>query len=136
MCEENRRRLKQIVHVLAVLYVMTLLSGFLQDTQFNFFNYILFAFLFLVGIVLLRVTFESRATGTLRGLLFSTGISSAVLFTFFLSYEWSRQNGHSDSEALIEVFLYGTTLFFWISVIGSLLLIRRMRGLNPDCVSA
>lgn len=36
MIEDNPRRLKGIVAALAVIYVMTFLSGFLQDTQFNF----------------------------------------------------------------------------------------------------
>ena len=56
--------LKRIVHVLAVLYVMTFLSGFLQATPFNFFNYIFFLLLFLGGIVLIRVTVESKAIGS------------------------------------------------------------------------
>jgi hypothetical protein len=136
MSEENRRRLKQIVHALAVLYVMTFLSGFLQDTQFNFFNYIFFAFLFLGGILLMRVTVESRATGTLRRFLFLTGISSVVLLISFLGYEWSRLTRHSDSEAFLEAFLYWITLFFGIAVIRSLVLIRRIRGLNAAGVSA
>ena len=111
---------------------MTFLSGFLQATSFNFFNYIFFSLLFLGGIVLIRVTVKSKATGMLRGFLFLTGISSILLLIFFLGYEWSRLNGDMDLEAFIESFLYGTTLFFWIVVIGSLILIRRVRGLNPS----
>ena len=135
MREENLRSLKQMVYVLAVLYVMTFLSGFLQATPFNFFNYIFFSLLFLGGIVLIRVTVKSKATGMLRPFLFLTGISSILLFVFFLVYEWSRLNGDMDLEAFIESFLYGITLFFWIVVMGSLVLIRRIRGLNSDVVS-
>lgn len=127
MSEENRRRLKQIVHVLAVLYVVTFLSGFLQDTRLNFFNYIFFSLLFLGGLVLMRVTVESKTTGTLRGSLFLTGISSILLLAFFLGYEYSRLSGDSDLEAFLEALLYGITLFFWIAVVGSLGLIRRLR---------
>ncbi len=135
MSEENLR-LKQIVYFLAVLYLMSFLSGFLQATPFNFFNYIFFPLLFLGGIVLIRVTVKSKAPGMLRGFLFLTGISSILLLIFFLGYEWSRLNGDMDLEAFIESFLYGITLFFWIVVIGSLVLIRRIRGLNSDVVSA
>ena len=38
--EENSTRLRVIVFALAVTYVLTFLSGFLQDTQYNFVNYI------------------------------------------------------------------------------------------------
>jgi len=134
--EEHLRSLRRMVYVLAVLYVLTFLSGFLQATPFNFFNYIFFSLLFLGGIVLSRVTVKSKATGMLRGFLLLTGISSIVLLIFFLGYEWSRLNGDMDLEAFIESFLYGITLFFWIVVIGSLVLIRRVRGLNSDVVSA
>ena len=49
MGEDNSARLRIIVTALAVIYVMTFLSGFLQDTQFNFFNYIYFSLLFIGG---------------------------------------------------------------------------------------
>lgn len=111
---------------------MTFLSGFLQNTSFNFLNYVFFALLFLGGIVLTRVTVESKAIGALRGFLFLTGVSSGLLGIFFLGYEWSRLSGMSDLEAFTEAVLYGLTLFFWIVAIGSLVLIRRMRGLGSD----
>jgi len=136
MSEEHQRRLKRMVYVLAALYVMTFLSGFLQATPFNFLNLIFFSLLALGGIVLIRVTVKSKATGMLRGFLFLTGISSLLLLIFFLGYERSRLSGDMDLEAFTESFLYGITLFFWIVVIGSLVLLRRMRGLNPDVASA
>ena len=83
-----------------------------------------------------RVTVKSKATGMLRGHLLVTGTSSIVLLIFFFGYEWSRLNGDVDLEAFMESFLYGITLFFWIVVIGSLVLIRRVGGLNSDVVSA
>jgi hypothetical protein len=127
---EDLGTLKQIVYVFAVFYVMTFLSGFLQNTQFNFFNYIFFLLLCIGGIVLIRVTVESKVTGMLRGFLFLTGISAVSLFIFFLGYEWFRSKGYVDLEAFIEFFLYGITLFFWIVVIGSLVLIGRTGGVN------
>ena len=119
-----------VVIGLAVIYVMTFLSGFLQATQFNFVNYIFFFLLFIGGIVLISVTVKSEATGMTRGVLFLTGISTTLLFIFYVAYEWSRLKGHSDLEGSIEGLLYLTTLFFWILVIVSLVLIRKMGGRN------
>ena len=77
--EDNPRRLQKIVIGLAVIYVMTFLSGFLQDTQFNFVNYIFFSLLFIGGIVLIRVTVKSEATGMTKGILFSRVPGSGVI---------------------------------------------------------
>ena len=125
MREDNPGRLRLFVSALAVIYVMTFVSGFWQDTQYNFFNYIFFFLLFLGGIRLMSVTGKSTQTGTTKGFLLLTGITSALLLLFFVAYEWSRLQGHLDLEASIEALLYGITLFFWIGVIGSLVLIRR-----------
>ena len=130
MSEDNLRRLKGIIYVLAVVYVLTFLSGFLQATQFNFFNYIFFSLLFIGGIVLMRATDKSKATGMTQGFLFLTGISTILLAIFFTAYEWFRLGGLEDLEASMEALLYLVTLFFWIAVIGSLVLIRRIGGLN------
>ena len=130
MNEEDLRRLKITVSALAVIYVMTFLSGFLQETQFNFFNYIFFSLLFIGGIGLMSTTVKSKATGLTRGFLFLTGISTTLLLIFFIGYEWFRLKGYQDLEASIETILYWTTLFFWVGVIGSLVLIRRPKGLN------
>ena len=136
MSEDNSTRLRITVSALAVTYVMTFLSGFLQATPFNFVNYILFSLLCLGGIVLIHMTVKSQAPAMLRGLLFLTGSSSILLLIFFLGYEWSRLSGDMDREAVIEAFLYGITLFFWIVVVGSLVGIRRRRRLRSDVVSA
>ena len=130
--EDNPRRMKRTVIGLAVIYVMTFLSGFLQDTQFNFVNYILFSLLFIGGIVLISVTVKSDATGMTRGILFLTGISTTLLFTFYVGYEWFRLRGYTDLEGSIEGLLYLTTLVFWIGVIASLVLIRRIGGRNSS----
>jgi hypothetical protein len=130
--EDNPRRLLKIVVGLAVIYVMTFLSGFLQDTQFNFFNYIFFSLLFIGGIVLIRVTIKSEAAGMTRGILFLTGISTTLLFIFYIGYEFLRLNGYEDYVGSIEAILYLTTLFFWISIIVSLVLIRRIEGRNSS----
>ncbi len=121
---EDLSTLKQILYVLAVLYVMTFLGGFLQATKLNFLNYIFFSLLFIGGIVLIRVTVKSEATGMLRAFLFLTGISTTLLLIFGIGYEWFRLNGYHDLEASIEALLYLITLVFWIVVIGSLVLIR------------
>jgi len=124
--------MKRTVVGLAVIYVMTFLGGFLQDTQFNFLNYIFFSLLFIGGIVLISVTVKSEATGMTRGILFLTGISTTLLFTFYVGYEWFRLRGYSDLEGSIEGLLYLTTLLFWIGVIASLVLIRRIGGRNSS----
>ena len=122
--------LQKVVLGLAVTYVMTFLSGFLQATQFNFVNYIFFSLLFIGGIVLIGVTVKSEATGMTRWVLFLTGISTTLLFIFYVAYEWFRLKGHSDLEGSIEGLLYLTTLVFWILVIVSLVLIRKIGGRN------
>jgi len=130
MSEGNLRRLKTIVYVLAVIYVMTFLSGFLQATEFNFFNHIFFFLLFMGGIGLMSVTVKSTATGMTRGFLFLTGMSTTLLLIFYVGYEWFRLGGYGDLGASIEALLYGMTLVFWVGVIGSLVLIRRQKSLN------
>ena len=126
----NPRRMQLVVIGLAVTYVMTFLSGFLQATQFNFVNYILFALLFIGGIVLIKLTVKSEATGMTRGVLFLTGVSTTLLFISYVAYEWFRHKGYGDLEGSIEGLLYLMTLFFWILVIVSLVLIRKMGGRN------
>ncbi|NNG15318.1 MAG: hypothetical protein HKM89_02475 [Gemmatimonadales bacterium] len=130
MSEENLRRLTMLVAALAVIYVMTFLSGFLQDTQLNFFNYIFFSLLFIGGIVLMSTTVTSKATGKTRAFLFLTGIASTLLLIFYIGYEWFRLKGYRDLEGSIEALLYWITLLFWIGVVVSLVLIRRLKGLN------
>ena len=130
MNEEDLRRLKMTVSALAVIYVLTFLSGFLQETQFNFFNYIFFSLLFIGGIGLMSTTVKSKATGLTRGFLFLTGISTTLLLIFFIGYECFRLMGYQDLEGSIEAILYWTTLFFWVGVCGSLVLIRRPKDLN------
>ena len=123
--EENSTRLRVIVFALAVTYVLTFLSGFLQDTQYNFVNYIFFSLLFIGGIVLLNGTVKSTQIRAARGFLFLTGISTTLLFLFGIGYEWFRLSGNHDLEASIEALLYLLTLVFWVVAIGSLVLIRR-----------
>ena len=129
---EDNPRLRIIASALAVVYVMTFLSGFLQDTQYNFVNYIFFSLLFIGGIGLMSVTVKSEATGMTRGFLFLTGITTTLLLIFFIGYEWFRLNGYGDLEVSVEAFLYGTTLFFWVGVIGSLVLNRKPKGLDSS----
>jgi hypothetical protein len=104
---------------------MTFLSGFLQDTQYNFVNYIFFALLFIGGIGLMSGTVTSTQTGTTKGFLFLTGISATLLLMFYVGYEWFRLAGDHDLEASVEALLYSLTLSFWVGAIGSLALIRR-----------
>ena len=139
MSEDHPRRLRRIVVGLAVIYVLTFLSGFLQATQYNLFNYIFFFLLFMGGIVLIRVTVRSKATGMTRGFLFLTGIATTLLLIFGIGYEWSGGRlaffgleGDQDLEGPIEALLYWITLSFWIGVIGSLVLIGRMGGRNSS----
>ncbi len=80
----------------------------------------------------MSVTVKSEATGMPRGFLFLTGITTTLLLIFFIGYEWFRLNGYGDLEVSVEALLYGTTLFFWVGVIGSLVLIRRPKGLDSS----
>jgi cytochrome bd-type quinol oxidase subunit 2 len=132
MSEEDLGRLKILVSALAVIYVMTFLSGFLQDTQFNLFNYIFFSLLFIGGIALMSTTVKSKATGKTKAFLFLTGISTTLLLILYIGYEWFRLKGYEDLEGSIEALLYWITLSFGIGVVGSLVLIRRLKGLNSS----
>ena len=123
--KDNSTRLRITVSALAVIYVMTFLSGFLQDTPYNFFNYIFFSLLFIGGIGLMKETVKSTQTLAARGFLFLTGICTTLLFLSGIGYEWFRIQGYHDREASIEALLYLLTLVFWIGAIGSLALIRR-----------
>ena len=125
MSEDNSTRLRIIVSALAVIYVMTFLSGFLQATKFNFLNYIFFLLLFIGGIGLMSGTVKSKQTGTTKGFLFLTGVSAALLLMFFIGYELFRLKGNHGLEASTEALLYLLTLSFWVGAIGSLILIRR-----------
>ena len=127
---ETPRRLLKIVIALAVIYGMTFLSGFLQDTHFNFVNYIFFSGLLIGGIRLIRVTVNSAVTGMTKGILLITGISTSLLFIFYISYELLRLNSYEKFVGSIEALLYLTTLVFWILVITSLVLIKRIGGRN------
>ncbi len=128
MSEDNSTRLRITASALAVIYVMTFLSGFLQDTPFNFLNYVFFSLLFVGGIVLISVTAKSEAAGMTKGVLFLTAVSTTLLFIFYVAYEWFRLNGYTDLEGSVEGLLYLITLIFWILVIMSLVLIRRIGG--------
>jgi uncharacterized membrane protein len=125
--KDNPRRLRNILLVLALIYILTFLGGFLQDTPFNFVNYILFLLLMIGGIALIRKTLNSEAAGLTKGILLLTGISTALLFIFYLAYEFFRLNESGNTADTIEGFLYLLTLLFWILVFSSLALIRRMR---------
>jgi hypothetical protein len=137
--EDHPRRLKRLVIGLAVIYVLTFASGFLQDTPYNFVNHILFSLLFLGGIVLIRATVRSQATGMTKGFLLLTAIATTLLLVFGIGYEWSGGRlaffgleGQRDLEGPIEALLYWITLFFWIGVIGSLVSIGRIGGRSPS----
>ena len=126
----RRRLMQKVVIGLAVIYVLTFLSGFLQDTQFNFVNYIFFSLFFIGGTVLMSLTLKSDTTGVTRAIVLLTGIVTTLLSAFFVAYEWSRLKGHHNLEGSIEGFLYLATLAFWILVVVSLVLIRRKGGGN------
>ena len=132
MGQDYPRRLLKIVIVLAVVYLLTFLSGFLQDTPFNFFSYIFFSLLLVGGIVLIKVTVKAEVSVITKGILFLIGISTTLLFIFYVSYELLRLKGYEDYAASIEALLYLITLFFWISVIISLVLINRMGRVNSS----
>jgi hypothetical protein len=113
---------------LALTQVMTFLGGFLQATPFNFLNYIFFVALCIGGVELINMTLKSEATGMAMVVLCLTGISAILLFGLFVCYDWFRLAGNGDVEASIELLLYLVTLFFWILVIASLVLARKLDG--------
>ena len=125
--------MQKVVIGLAAIYLLTFLSGFLQATPFNFVNYIFFSLLLIGGIVLINVTVKSEATGMTRGIVLLTGISTTLLFIFYVAYEWFRLKGYNDLEGSIEGLLYLTTLIFWTLVVVSLILIRRITIQNLSC---
>jgi len=125
MDEDNSRRLRVTVSALVLTSVLTFLSGFLQDTPYNFVNYVFFSLLLVGGISLMRATVKSAQSRTTRGFLFLTGVSTTALFIFYVGYEWTRLKGDHDTEAAIEGLLYLLSLCFLVGAIGSLLLIRR-----------
>jgi hypothetical protein len=122
--------MQKILIGLAAIYILTFLGGFLQDTPFNFVNYILFSLLFIGGIFLISVTVRSEATGMIKAIVLLTGASTTILFILGAAYEWFRLKGNKDLEGSIEGLLYLTTLVFWILVIVSLVLIRRSGNIN------
>lgn len=123
---DYRKRLLIMVVGLAVVYILTFLCGFLQDTDYNFFNYIFFLLLFIGGIHLIRVTVKSEITGLTKGILFLTAISTTLLFIAYIGYEVLRLRGHEDIAGSIEGLLYLATLIFWILVIISLVLLWKI----------
>jgi hypothetical protein len=113
-----------IVVGLAVVYLMTFVGGFLQATPYNFVNYIFLFLLFIGGIALIMATVKSEATLVAQGFLYVAGVCATLLFVFFVGYDWFRLQGNEDLEGSLEGFLYLLTLFFWIGVIGSLIVYR------------
>lgn len=130
MSEHKPRKLRLIVIGLAVIYLMTFMSGFLQDTQLNFLNYVSFFLLLVGGFVLIGVTVKSEATGMTKWVLFMTGISTTLLFLFFIGYDLLRLMGNGGVVDSLEALLYLTTLLFWILVIVSLVQIKRIKAPN------
>ncbi len=81
---------------------------------------------------MIRVTVKSEVTGMTKGILFLTGISTTLLFIFGIVYEFLRLRGYEDFVVSIEALLYLISLFFWILVIISLVLIWRIRDINSS----
>lgn len=125
MGEETSTRLRVTVAALGLMSLLTFLSGFLQDTPYNFVNYVCFSLLLMGGVSLMRATVKSKQTRTARGFLFLTGGSTTALFVFYVGYEWARLGGDQNTEAAIEGFLYLLSLCFLVGAAGSLVSIRR-----------
>ena len=104
--------------------LLTFLCGFLQDTPYNFVNYLCFSLLLMGGISLMRATVKSRQTRAARGFLFLTGVSTTALFVLYVGYEWARLGGDQRTEAAIESFLYLLSLCFVVGATGGLVSMR------------
>ncbi|RMH18320.1 MAG: hypothetical protein D6701_06495 [Gemmatimonadetes bacterium] len=110
---------------LALVAVLTFLAGFLQDTPYNFVNYILFTLLLVTGLHVLRVAAASGQAPTTRALLILTGVSAPLLSISYVGYEWFRLRGNLDAASSIEGFMYLLALGFTLGAAGSLLLLAR-----------
>lgn len=132
MSEANSTRLRVTVSALALVAAMTFLSGFLQDTPYNFVNYISFCLLFLGGLRVMSVTVKSTQTRTTKGFLFLTGVSTTLLFILYVGYEWFRLNGGHRIASHIEGIMYLLALCLIVGGIGSLFLIRRRPHRSRD----
>ena len=126
--EAKPRKLLLIVIGLAVIYVMTFMGGFLQDTQLNFLNYVFFSLLLVGGILLIGETVKSEVTGITKWILFMTGISTTLLSLFFVSYDLFRLSGNEGFADSIEALLYLITFIFWILIVASLVQLGRMKS--------
>lgn len=115
-----------------MIYVLTFLAGFWQDTPLNFVNYVLFLLLFLGGIRLMRVTVKSRTiTMTGKAFLYLTGVCTALLLGVGGGYEWFRLAEDRERAGTLEGLAYLISAFFWFGVIGSLIFCRKPRSLEP-----
>ena len=119
-------RLQWILGGLALTYVVTFLCGFLQATSLNFLNHIAWFGLFAGGVYLLVTALNQSVSGAPLAMVILTSLSTLLLFSFYLIYETSRQWGYMDVSNTFEGLLYLITLLFWVTVVGSAVLPRRV----------
>ena len=124
----SMKNLLHIVYGQIALAFVAFLAGFLQSTMFEFVIYLLYFVLFIVGVKLIILALHSKAGKMLKGFLIGTGVFSLTYFLFFVFAFIS--NGLSGTGVtvvmeLLEDTLYLNSLLFLISIIGSIVLLRR-----------
>lgn len=120
MSEAESATPRMTVAAVALIAMLTFLSGFLQDTPYNFVNYIFFTLLLLGGLRLSSVAVKSPQTRMASGFLLLTGVSTTLLFISYVGYEWFRINGDHQISSSIEGLMYLLALCFGVGAIGSL----------------
>ena len=75
----NLETLKKSVYVLAVLSVLTFLSGFLEHTKYSFIPSAMYFLILIGGIALVVLNLRSKASTLLRGMILQAGVSIALV---------------------------------------------------------
>ena len=124
----SEKNLKDLVFGLIVLFIIAFLTGFLQDTIFEFIIYIFYFILFIIGIKLIAFTFKSKLTTAPKVFLlltgfFSTGYFLSFVFAFIGNLLYGT--GITEIMELVEDILYFNSLIFLIGAVGSLVLLKK-----------
>jgi len=119
--------LKNVVYSLVALFVVAFLTGFLQDTEFEFVIYVSYFILLAVGVKLIIMTLKSKATVVLKGFLLLLGFSTTVYFLFFVFAVLKNilyGIDITETMELTEDILYLVSLLLLIGVTGSIVLFK------------
>jgi hypothetical protein len=124
----NLNWVRKTVYILIVLSIITFFTGFLESTTFEFVIYIFYFILFLGGIKLILVTFQSKTTRVSKVFLLLTGFALTIYFLFFIFASTNNFLFGLDLTEIMESLediLYLASLFVLIGFIGSLISLRK-----------